>query len=396
MGNFIKKPARIESLFFPILFLIARSLFSSSFFENHGLISSSLTHSKSECYYTQIGIRFLPALSLSHNLSSSSSLSAEISFNAFFTATTSSSKELILKGKTKPYRLSLKYSSSRFEAKIGLQKISFGSASLIRPLMWFDQIDPRDPIQLTDGVYSLLFRAFISKKTNIWFWILYGNEEPKGWEAFQTERKSPELGFRNQIPLGKGELAFSFHHRKGIFYKNDAYNNLILNSSSNESFTFSEERYALDGKWDMGIGLWFETVFSNQRNSNFIYPWQRSFTAGIDYTFSVGNGIHFLIEYFKSDSSKRLFSNEKSPYSSQFLAFSLSYPVSLLDTISAIIYYDSKNRNFYNFARWQRNYDRWSINLMAFSNPKELMIYRIPENNYFAGRGFFLMIIYNY
>ncbi len=396
MRNFIKKPARIVKLFFLLLFLIAYPLFSSILFENHGLATSFFTYSKSESSYTQIGIRFLPAISLSRNFSSSKSISAEISFNAFFTATSSSSNELILKGKIKPYRSSLKYSSSRFEAKIGLQKISFGSASLIRSLMWFDQIDPRDPIQLTDGVYSLLLRAFISKKTNIWFWILYGNEDPKGWEAFPTERKSPELGFRNQIPLGKGEFAFSFHHRKCIFYKNDAYNNLISNSSSNENFKFSEERYAFDGKWDIGIGVWFETVFSNQRNPNFIYPWQRSFTAGIDYTFSIGNGIHFLIEYFRSDSSKRLFSKEKSPYSSQFLALSLSYPVSLLDTISAIIYYDSKNRNFYNFARWQRNYDRWSINLMTFSNPKELMIYRIPENNYFAGKGFFLMIIYNY
>lgn len=262
--------------------------------------------------------------------------------------------------------------------------------------MWFDRIDPRDPIQLTDGVYSLLLRTFISKKTNLWFWILYGNEDPKGWEVFPTERKSPELGFRNQIPAGKGELAFSFHCRKGAFYKKDASNNHFLDSPSNGDFTFSEERYALDGKWDIGAGVWFEAVFSNQRNPNFIYHWQRSFTAGIDYTFSIGNGIHFLTEYFMADLSKKVFSKERSPYLSELIALSLSYSTSLVDTLSAIIYYDLKKRDFYSFIRWQRNYDQWSINLMAFSNPEEFKIYRIPEDNYFAGRGLLLMIIYNY
>ncbi len=395
MEDFIRKLARIEKLFFPIFFLIAPPLFPSILLESNGLVASSLTHSKSGASSTQIGIRFLPAFSLSHNFSNSRSLTAEASFNTYFTANFPSSKEPILKGRIKPYRLSLKYSSSRFEVRIGLQKISFGSASLIRPLMWFDRIDPRDPIQLTDGVYSLLIRTFIAKKTNLWFWVLYGNENPKGWEVFPTERKSPELGFRNQIPLGKGELAFSFHHRKGFFHKKDNSDNIFLNSPSNGDFKFSEERYALDGKWDIGVGVWFEAVFSNQRSPNFIYPWQRSFTAGIDYTFPIGNGVHFLTEYFMNDLSKKLFSKEKSP-PSQFLALSLSYSASLLDTLSAIIYYDSKNRDFYNFARWQRNYDRWSINLIAFSNPEEFRIYKTSEDNFFAGKGFLLMIVYNY
>lgn len=396
MANFIHGLFRIRRLFLLIPFLLACPLFSSILFENQGLVASSLIHSKSDSSYTRIGIRFLPDFSLSYNLSSSKSLGTEISFNTYFTATFQSSKETFLRGKIKPYRLSLRYSSSRFEARVGLQKISFGSANLIRPLMWFDRIDPRDPIQLTDGVYSLLLRTFISKKTNLWFWILYGNEDPKGWEVFPTERKSPELGFRNQIPAGKGELAFSFHCRKSTFYKKDASNNHFLDSPSNGYFTFSEERYALDGKWDIGAGVWFETVFSNQRNPNFIYHWQRSFTAGIDYTFSIGNDIHFLTEYFMADLSKKVFSKERSPYLSELIALSLSYSTSLVDTLSAIIYYDLKKRDFYSFIRWQRNYDQWSINLMAFSNPEEFKIYRIPEDNYFAGRGLLLMIIYNY
>ena len=48
----------------------------------------------------------------------------------------------------------LRLSTSRFEARVGLQKINFGSATLFRPLMWFDSLDPRDPLQITDGVYA--------------------------------------------------------------------------------------------------------------------------------------------------------------------------------------------------------------------------------------------------
>lgn len=382
-----------------LIFLLLRALpvYPSISFENNGLIALWLNHSKSENSYTQLGVRFLPDFSFTYNLSSSKSLEAEVSLNTYETATFQSIKENSFKGKLKPYRLSLKYTSTRFEAKIGLQKISFGSASLLRPLMWFDRLDPRDPIQLTDGVCSLLLRTFISKKSNFWFWVLYSNKETKGWEFFPTDKKSPELGGRAQIPLGKGEFAFSFHRRRAVFLEGTPPGNLYLNSSlSNENFTFPEERYALDGKWDIGIGLWFEVVFTNQRTSYFSYPWQRSFTAGMDYTFLIGNGIHFLTEYFLTESSKKIFSRDLSPYSAKFLAISISYPLSFIDNLSAIMFYDEKNKNLYSFARWQRTYDKWSINLMVFSNPEELRGYRKTDDNLFAGKGFLLMVIYNY
>jgi len=54
-----------------------------------------------------------------------------------------------------------------------LQKINFGSATLFRLLMWFDRIDPRDPLKLTDGVYGLLLRYYFHNNTNIWLWGLY-------------------------------------------------------------------------------------------------------------------------------------------------------------------------------------------------------------------------------
>ena len=69
----------------------------------------------------------------------------------------------------------MRYSSDQFELRLGLQKINFGSASMLRPLMWFDQMDPRDPLHLTDGVWGLLARYYFLNNANIWLWGLYGN-----------------------------------------------------------------------------------------------------------------------------------------------------------------------------------------------------------------------------
>jgi hypothetical protein len=55
-------------------------------------------------------------------------------------------------------RVWIRLASPRFEARVGLQQISFGSASIFRPLMWFDGLDARDLMQFTNSVYGALAR----------------------------------------------------------------------------------------------------------------------------------------------------------------------------------------------------------------------------------------------
>ncbi len=97
-------------------------------------------------------------------------------------------------GTIKPYRLWGRYSSRQFEVRLGLQKINFGSAQLIRPLMWFDEVDPRDPLGLTDGVWGVLGRYYFLNNMNVWFWSLYGNKNARGWDFAPTNRDVPEFG----------------------------------------------------------------------------------------------------------------------------------------------------------------------------------------------------------
>ena len=282
----------------------------------------------------------------------------------------------------------VRFSTKRFEARLGLQKINFGSAYMFRPLMWFDRMDPRDPLMLTDGVYGLLLRYYFLNNANIWLWGLYGNNDTKGWEFVPNSDKTSEFGGRAQIPAGKGELGFSFHHRTI-----DASETLQEIYRSNEQ-NIPENRFAVDGKWDIGIGLWFEGAVFKQNSSWLPYPWQQMLTLGIDYTFGIGNGLNAVGEHFVFGQSSEFLSSGRIL---EFSAVSLNYPLGLLDSVSMMIYYDWENHDFYRFINWQRTYDQWQIYVMGFWNPEEFLIYRTnTESSLFTGTGFQIMVVYNY
>ncbi len=79
-----------------------------------------------------------------------------------------------------PYRLLLGYGGERYEPRAGLQQINFGAAVILRPLRWFDRIDPRDPFQITEGVYGLLGRYYPGNHS-VWLWGFWEIKIRKGW-----------------------------------------------------------------------------------------------------------------------------------------------------------------------------------------------------------------------
>jgi hypothetical protein len=289
-------------------------------------------------------------------------------------------------GNIKPYRAWLRYSTSQFEIRAGLQKINFGSAHLIRPLMWFDQMDPRDPLQLTDGVWGLLTRYYFTNNTNIWLWGLYGNEEPKTWEIGQTPPRSPEFGGRFQTPIPRGEAALSFHHRKsdipGIWYLQEP------------DYHVPENRVGIDARWDVEIGLWTEAVWIRKSRDTGIFTHQQILNLGADYTFGLGNGLTVMAEHLFYTIDEKAFQLNNV---SHFTGLSLVYPVSIFDNISTIIFYDWKQNNIYSFFNWQHQLNKLTLYLMAFWNPQT---FRLPQQNetaqLFSGKGFQLMLVYNH
>jgi len=339
------------------------------------------------------GLRYLPELSAGYGLDTNTNLDMEVAINAFTTFDFDSTEYIIDNGEIEPYRLWLRYSTSSFEARLGLQRINFGPAKIIRSLMWFDRIDPRDPLQLAEGVSALLLRYYFMNNANVWLWGLYGNDETKGWEAFPTEENTVESGGRAQYPIGTGEIAFTTHHRQ-------LYASKECDELGDCYLTSPERRYALDGHWDLGVGFWFEAVVVQIADLDVsaelpsieakLNKWQKFFTLGVDYTFSLGNGLHVMYEHFLGGGSEELFSSNRD---ADFSGISLSYPFGLVDSLTGIVFYDWQNENPYYYATWKRTYDNWAINVSTFINPE---ISSILGASTFRGKGVRLMVIHNH
>jgi len=369
-----------------ILFLVNSA--SSQTLELKGLLSGWVIVNTENISKPQFGLYYIPEFSIKKSFSQNYSIDFDLSLNVNGTARLQPQEGTQKSGEIKLYRMWGRFSSSQFEARLGLQKINFGSAALLRPLMWFDRIDPRDPLQLTDGVYGILMRYYFLNNANIWIWGLYGNKNTKGWEFLSTKARSVEFGGRFQHPVGNGEVALTYHHRQ--IDPNKSLPGLDMANVS----SVPENRFALDGKWDIEIGFWFEGTLTHQNSEQLPYPWQKAVTIGFDYTFGLGNGLNLTGEYFVYASSQEVLGSGDSM---KFSALSMNYPLSILDNLSCIFYYDWKNKNLYSFLNWRRTYDQWIINVIGFWNPKLFQIYQnLTENNIFAGKGIQIMVIFNH
>lgn len=325
---------------------------------------------------SQAGLRYIPDLSVETSLSEKWMLDSELACQAAQWWNFDVLKYRTEDNKLKPYRLWLRLSADQFEARLGLQKINFGSARLLRPLMWFDRLDPRDPLQLTEGVYGLLFRYTFLNNANIWAWALYGNDALKGYEVLASKKKRPEYGGRIQIPVKSGEMALSFHHREV------------------EIIDASENRVAVDGRWDIEIGLWFEVAMTHLRPEIIPEYVQTLGTLGMDYTIGLGNGLFCQAEHFTLQVSEDWFG----PGTTRKLtAVSLNYPFGLMDNLSSILYYDWDTKDLYRYIDWQRTYDSWQIHLIGFWNPDRIQLIQFGSDpSLWVGKGIQLMIVFNH
>lgn len=289
-------------------------------------------------------------------------------------------------GNLKPYRVWARFSTRQLEIRAGLQKINFGSASILRPLMWFDQIDPRDPLQLTDGVWGIRARYYFLNNANIWLWGLYGNERLKGWETFVTAPRMPEFGGRFQVPVPRGEAALSYHHRNA-----DA---SALSDGSVSLDKVPENRFGFDAKFDMVVGWWVETSWSHFSDNLGSYTNQEILNLGVDYTFGIGNGLTVIFEQLLAGFDEQAFGFQNTL---NFSLLNLTYPVGIFDQLNAIIYYDWTNQRMYNFLNWQRQFNNLTLYLMGYINPKDYLIpTQGPDEILYAGSGIQVMLVFNH
>ena len=264
-------------------------------------------------------------------------------------------------GRIRPYRGWLRYSNERMEVRLGLQKINFGSAQLLRPLMWFDAVDPRDPLQFTEGVWGGLFRYYFKNNSNLWLWALTGNSKTKGWEMTANSRRfSPEFGGRYQMPIPAGEAALTVHYRQSTTVP--VLDPETISTMNRETGEF---RVGLDARVDVGVGLCIESTYQRMFRDVGLLNNQFMFSGGVDYTFGVGNGLmvdleHLVYAYGDVDlSSVR-----------NMTALMSTYPVGFSDMLSFVGMYGWDDHDWHLFLGWKRDFDAWSLNLNAFWNSK--------------------------
>jgi len=310
-----------------------------------------IMHKTGQSEENTAGLRYIPQFVVKQALSDASFLDLEISLNGFFPIGSEVSEDDYY---VRLYRAKLRYATPQTETQVGLQKINFGPARLLRSLMWFDRLDPTDPLQMTEGIYALRFKYNSLSNASLWLWCLIDNEDTKGLEILPTASDKPEYGGRWQHPLLGGEMALTVHTRRvdgSGFYLPD----------------YTENRLGLDGQWDLGVGLWFEFVWQEQRADGLPYDWAKMITVGLDYTFNIGNGLYIVAEHMVAVSSNEPFGwDEKTEVS----ACSVSYPIGLLDSLQAIGYYSWEQKKYYQHLSWRRAYDRVALNVSLFYYPE--------------------------
>ncbi|UCF04561.1 MAG: hypothetical protein JSV33_11585, partial [bacterium] len=316
----------------------------------------------------ETGARYIPSLELMLLEGNGNLLDLEVSLNGSAIASSAYDEEADIE----LYRAKLRFATPRTETRFGMQKINFGPAYLLRSLMWFDRLDPRDPQQFTEGVYGLRFTYNTMNNASLWLWGLYGNDDTKGIELLPTADGRPEFGGRLQFPVPYGELAFAFHRR--VVDASSIRSGDFLRALLGVPFPvtiaiddFDENRFAFDGRFDVEIGLWFEMVFQHWHTAILPIEWTKLMTVGGDYTFGIGNGIHTILEYMAVATSESFVGWDRD---TQISAVSMSYQLGILDRIQAIGIYHWDDEEYAQYLSWQRTWDTLVLNMNLFHYPE--------------------------
>ncbi len=349
-----------------VLFLFPMIVFSNSLSTKGqfwtGILTGNDIPPGQSSYESTLG--YIPTFSLSRDISEMSFVDLEWAYRF----DRSYSGDSLVSHSEKNHRLWLRYSSERVEARLGLQKIAFGPALVLRPLSWFDTIDMKDPTGQTDGVEAFRLRWYPSNSLALWSW------------AVRDDHDVLSFGGRAELSTQIGEWGFTFHH--------DPSDSLQLIGQSTAWTNEAHNRIALDLRYDGFVGLWNESAWIRSDNIDI-----QMITVGADYTLPFANGILIMTE-------SMYISNSQQNSDQTLTAFIASVPMGMVNQLMFISQVDWKEDRSYHYLRWSATYDRYSLNFIISDSPK-LSAYNIPDHelpNTVAGFGsnFQFMFIYNH
>jgi hypothetical protein len=230
-----------------------------------------------------------------------------------------------------------------------LQKINFGSASMLRPLMWFDQMDPRDPLQLTDGVWGLLGRYYFLNNANIW---LVGTcTATKGPRPGKLVKPASQILLNSAAALQIARITrrgstYHFHHRTVDTTTISTLSALVSKNYPRVVTVLTE-----NGMWASASG----SKRPGYKNTVTLGPLthQEIINLGADYTL----GYRKRTEYHLASICFSLPIRRHLPLPTRCISpgTSASYPIGMFDNISTPSYITTGPiDNTYNFINWRK------------------------------------------
>ena len=311
-------------------------------------------------------LSYIPTLSIKKDLSGSGFIDAELAYYL----KRDYAGDSLYNNIEKPHRFWARYSNEKLEARLGLQKIIFGTTQILRPLSWFDTFDVKDPARQTDGVEAFRIKWFPSNNISIWSWFT------------NNDLDTLSFGGRAEVSSSIGEIGLTFHI--------DPTNSKQTIRQIGIPIDASHSRLGLDYRFDGFIGFWNESVLIKSEKTEIILS-----TIGADYTIPVANGILVTAETMYISNKYETQSTNQN-----YSAIIASLPIGIIHMAMYISQFDWTEDKKYHYLRWSSTFDSYSLNMIFSLNPKRDQ-YNIPENaipNSLSGfgAGIQFMLIYNH
>ena len=317
---------------------------------------------------------YIPMLSLASNLSNDRFVDMEWGYRIGKVY----AGDYAISNTEEPYRLWMRYSSDQIEARLGLQKIAFGPAMVLRSLAWFDTIDPKDPTGQTDAVEAFRLRVFPTSSLALWLWSINNDQDTLSY------------GGRAELSTSIGEWGLTYHQNPAEMGQNVGQFPIFISGS--------HQRAAVDYRYDGYFGFWFEGagIFADSKQDVELDRFTL-FTLGADYTIPVGSGLLIMAETMKINGSSTA-ANSSSEQT--YTALMASLPINMLHQLMFITQIDWDNSHMYNYLRWGVTYDHFSLNFIFSISPKrgeyDIAKEDLPKTIAGFGTGLQFTLIYNH
>lgn len=109
-----------------------------------------------------LGARYIPEIDYKIAIDSVKTFDFMVSGNAYANVLFHPFDQSTSNASLDPYRIWARYTTKKLELRLGLQKIDFGTAVILRPLQWFNEIDPRDPALRTSLTSQQIYNPFFT------------------------------------------------------------------------------------------------------------------------------------------------------------------------------------------------------------------------------------------